>query len=190
MHTELANYREHADRYRATTLQVLDVLPDDAALAWRPTAPGHDDAFTLGQHLLHVAQTEDYYTRGLFEGAWRRDLLSLGRDATAWAAERGALRAYLDAVRARTRRHLDALPDSALDAVRHDVPDAPVPCTLRWWLWFVLEHELLHKGQVAVYLRLMGLVPPFYALPLPLGERPDVRVRAVLDAPPPHAQPA
>src|SRR2546426_3855547 len=38
---------------------------------------------------------------------------------------------------------------------------------LRWWLWFVLEHEIHHKAQLALYLREMGKVPPFFALPLP-----------------------
>jgi uncharacterized damage-inducible protein DinB len=146
MHTELSNLREHLDRYRAVTLQTIDAAPDDAALDWRPTP----DAFTLGQQLVHVAQTEDYYTRGLFAGEWRPELL-----------------------------RLDAMPASELDAGR-DAPHAPPGLTMRWWLWFLLEHEIHHKAQAAVYLRQMGLVAPFYALPMPLGERPDVASRAAM----------
>jgi uncharacterized damage-inducible protein DinB len=178
MHTELANYREHMERYRSVTLQTLDALADDADLAWRPTP----DSFTLGQHLLHIAQTEDFYARGLFGGAWDRTLLRF--DGAPSPNERAPLRDYFEAVRARTRAHLDALGDgpAADEALGrpHEAPHAPLPCTLRWWLWFVLEHEIHHKAQAAAYLRQMGRVAPFYAYPFPLGARPDVAVREEL----------
>ena len=172
MHTELSNLREHLDRYRAVTLLTLDAVPSDDALAWRP-APG---SFTLGQQLAHVAQTEDYYTGGLFGGgAWRQELLRF--DAA--PAGRDALRAHFVEVRARFAAHLDALTDTALGETR-DAPHAPQPLTLRWWLWFLLEHEIHHKAQAAVYLRMLGREAPFYAAPMPLGTRPDVDVRESL----------
>ncbi|HEX5579979.1 MAG TPA: DinB family protein [Gemmatimonadaceae bacterium] len=177
--TELDTLREHMERYRATTVQVLDALEDDADLAWRPTP----ESFSLGQQLLHVAQCEDYYMRGLLERDWDPHLLVIGRgdgEATARVASRAALRAYFAHVRSRTNRLLDGVTEAELGDVRTDVPGAVVACPLRWWLWFVLEHELHHKGQVAVYLRLMGRVAPYYAMPLPIGERPDVAVRAQL----------
>jgi uncharacterized damage-inducible protein DinB len=111
MHTELSNLREHLDRYRAVTLQTIDVVPDDAALAWRA--------------------------------------------------------------------RLDVMPASELDAGR-DAPSAPPGVTMRWWLWFILEHEIHHKAQAAVYLRQMGFIAPFYAMPLPIGARPDFASRESL----------
>src|SRR4051812_17714936 len=168
MHTELSNLREHIDRYRAVTLLTLDAVPDDAALDWRPTP----DAFSLGQQLVHIAQAEDYYTRGLFANEWQPELLRFD------AAPRGraAIRTYFDDVRSRFAQRLDAMPESELGAGR-DAPTAPPGVTMRWWLWFLLEHEIHHKAQAAVYLRQMGLVAPFYAMPMPLGQRPDVAVR-------------
>jgi uncharacterized damage-inducible protein DinB len=47
---------------------------------------------------------------------------------------------------------------------------------LRWWLWFVLEHEIHHKAQLALYLRQLGKVPPFFAMVL--TDRPDIRIRS------------
>ena len=41
----------------------------------------------------------------------------------------------------------------------------------------VLEHEIHHKAQLAVYVRMMGLVAPFYAMPMPPGARPDIAAR-------------
>lgn len=51
---------------------------------------------------------------------------------------------------------------------------------MRSWLWFVLEHELHHRGQIWAYLRAVGHTLPFYAVPLAPGERPDIRVREEL----------
>jgi hypothetical protein len=90
MHTELSNLREHLDRYRAVTLQTIDAAPDDAALDWRPVP----EAFSLGQQLAHVAQTEDYYTRGLFGGEWRPELLRF--DAAPRGRAGGALDRWYD----------------------------------------------------------------------------------------------
>ena len=60
------------------------------------------------------------------------------------------------------------------------IPDSPEKRSLRSYLWFILEHELHHRGQVWGYLRTMGRTPPFYARPLPLGERPDIEEREAL----------
>jgi len=171
MHTELSNLREHLDRYRAVTLQTIDVVPDDAALAWRPTP----DAFSLGQQLVHIAQAEDYYTRGLFDREWRPEVLRF----EGAPRSRDAIRTYFGDVREQLCARLDVMPASELDAGR-DAPSAPPGVTMRWWLWFILEHEIHHKAQAAVYLRQMGFIAPFYAMPLPIGARPDFASRESL----------
>ena len=65
MLSELANIREHWVRYRAVTLQHLDLLAGEQ-LAWRP----HPELFSCGQHFVHILQTETYYARGLFHQDW------------------------------------------------------------------------------------------------------------------------
>jgi uncharacterized damage-inducible protein DinB len=170
MKTELEDFVEHLERYRAVTLQVFDLIDDDD-LAWRP-AP---DRYSLGQQLLHIAQTEDFYGHGLFEDDWSPERARFP-DPVPGIAE---LRGFFEGVRARTRVWLAAADPDALGEVV-TVPGSPLEHTLRSWLWFVLEHELHHKGQVWGYLRDMGRTPPFYALPLPAGQRPDVQAREEL----------
>lgn len=163
----MADLQEHLERFRGVTLQFLEVLSDED-LSWRPG----EDSFSCGQHLLHIAQAEEYYSRGLFEGSWNTEILRLPRDVPG----REALRSYFAEVRARTLPWLAEL--SVPDLSRPvQIPDAPVQWSLRSWLWFILEHELHHKAQLAVYLRQMGRTAPFYALALPLGERPDFQAR-------------
>jgi uncharacterized damage-inducible protein DinB len=85
-----------------------------------------------------------------------------------------SLRTVLNETRAGTLAGLDALDPSRLDEIV-TVPDVPVRWTLRAWLWYVVEHEVHHKAQLALYLREIGIVPPFFALAFPPGVRPDIR---------------
>lgn len=167
--TELDDLIEHLERYRATTLQVFDLV-EDPDLSWRP-AP---DRFSLGQQLLHIAQAEDRFAHGLFEGDWSYERVRLPTKVPS----RDELKAFFHEVRAYTRSKLAALEPADLARIV-STPDMP-EFTLRSYLWFILEHELHHRGQVWGYLRTMGHTPPFYALPLPLGERPDIRAREEL----------
>lgn len=170
MPSERDDLIEHLERYRAVTLQVLDMI-DDSHLGWRPGA-GH---YSLGQQLLHIAQTEDLYTHGLFEEDWNFDRARFPETLP----HCGELRAFFARVREHTRSHLTGLGEADLGRIIH-IPGSPLELTLRSWLWFVLEHEIHHKGQIWTYLRQMGITPPFYAMPLPQGERPDIQARADL----------
>jgi uncharacterized damage-inducible protein DinB len=86
------------------------------------------------------------------------------------------LRQFFQELRAATKKELAQRSDADL-ATPIAVPHAPGVFPLRWWLWFILEHEIHHKAQLAVYARAMGHVPPYYALALPKGQRPDMVAR-------------
>lgn len=155
------------ERVRAVTLQFLDALTDDE-LGWRPSP----EAMTCAQQLLHIAQNEDFHERGLFAGEWNRELLRFPLPMPS----KETLGAYFREVRERTSARFAALTVSDLDAPC-DHPNAPPGLPLRWWLTLLLEHEVHHKGQLAVYFRLMGKVAPFFAMPLEAGQRPDIQAR-------------
>ena len=164
MKTELDVIIEHWERYRAVTLQFLDLVAQQQ-LGWRPD----EHSFTYGQHLQHIAQTEDYYHAGLFESRWDAEIMR----GSERASDPALLRAYFEQVRTKMRDAFALLSDQEL-ARPMKVPHAPGEFPLRWWLWFILEHEIHHKAQLAIYARAMGHVPPYYALPLPPGTRPDI----------------
>lgn len=171
MSTEIADLTEHLERYRGVTLQHLAMLSEQE-LSWRP----RPEAFSCAQHLLHIVQTEDFYARGLFGGDWDMERLRL----PAPMPDRAALEAWFRTVRAATRAHLAALDDDGLER-RVSLPHArDYEASVRSWLWSVLEHEIHHKAIVAEYLRQMGRVPPYYAIVLPEGTRPDIQARDAL----------
>ncbi|HZS08034.1 MAG TPA: DinB family protein [Blastocatellia bacterium] len=170
MRNEVADITEHLERYRAVTLQHFDILSDDE-LSWRP----RPDAYSCGQHLVHIRQCEDFYARGLFEDDWNLDRLRLPNQSPPGSE----LREQFITVRAATLHHLSRLTDDGLNTPVRP-PHASIEASLRSWLWFILEHEIHHKAQLSEYLRQMGHVPPFFAIALPLGERPDIQARAEL----------
>jgi len=167
---ELSDLKEHLERYRAVTLLVLDVVNEED-LSWRPTP----DQYSLGQQLIHIAQTEDVYSAGLFEGDWNWERTRFPTPMPTLVE----LRKFFAEVRSQTLQALERVSVRDLGRVI-PVPDSPVEGSLRSWLWFVLEHELHHKGQIWLYLRQMGYTAPFYAVPLPLGVRPDHQARQEL----------
>ena len=170
MPNELDDLKEHLDRYRAVTLQHFDILSDQE-LAWRPRS----DAFSCGQQLLHIIQGEDFYVRGLSTNEWDLERLRFPRPFPL----KSALRELFVKVRRATHVYLDSLNVEALNEVRRP-GHAPIDATIRTWLWFVLEHEIHHKAQLAEYLRAMGHLPPYFGMPLPLGSRPDITARETL----------
>ncbi|HZD04099.1 MAG TPA: DinB family protein [Longimicrobiales bacterium] len=170
MTTELEDLLEHLERYRAITLQVFDLI-DEADLAWRPSSA----QYSLGQQLLHIAQAEDLWAHGLFEGDWNYERVRFPRELPST----GEMKAFFAGVRAFTLERIRTIEPGALGEVV-DIPGSPEEQSLRSYLWFLLEHELHHRGQVWAYLRAMGRTPPFYARPLPSGERPDVEARESL----------
>jgi uncharacterized damage-inducible protein DinB len=165
--TELDDFREQLKRFRTVTLQALDLVTDDD-LAWRP-GPDH---YTLGQQFLHIAQAEDFEIQGLFSGDWDYERARFPARALG-AAE---LRTFLNETRSRTLAALDGLDETRLNEPVQMGNDEPSQ-TLRWWLWFLVVHEVHHKAQISVYLRQMGKTPPFFAEALAGGARPDVEAR-------------
>lgn len=168
---EVDELREHFERYRAVTLLTLDML-SDGELSWRP----RPDAFSALQQFVHILQSEDFYIRGLFEHDWNTDRARFPRTLPS----RAELKGEFTAVRLRTLGYFETLSPADLDLIVHP-PHAPgVEVALRGWLWFVLEHEIHHKGQLSEYLREMGHVPPYFGMVLPLGARPDIAARTAL----------
>lgn len=149
---ELTVLREHLERYRGVTLQTLDLVPDDK-LPWYPSVA----QFSFAQQFFHIAQVEEFYSHGLFEGDWDARRLEEPRQRFT----REELKSKLKEARAYTLGRLEALAPEQLEAVVR-VPSSPVEWSLRSWLWYMLEHEIHHKAQLAIYMRHIDLTPPFW----------------------------
>lgn len=162
---------------RAWTRQLVAAFPE-SAFAWRP-AP---DAFSCGELVIHLIQSERFWRRLLVEAAEGRryDPFSLAGDAEArYAAFRepnfvstraprhpttfaGCLERWA-AEQAETESAFAAFtPKQLAGAVVHH-PVAGLVAPLGELIWFMASHEVHHRGQLSAYAKMLGLPqPPLY----------------------------
>jgi uncharacterized damage-inducible protein DinB len=161
--TEVAALQEHFERFRGVTLQMLEMIPEER-LAWRPT----EKLRSFAELFLHIARAEYYYARGFFAGDWNLERLK----PPSGPLSREDLRRELTEPRPFLTQHLEALDAARLDSIPQ-VPNVPIPWSLCMWLWYLVEHEVHHKSQLALYMRQVGIKPPFFAFVFPGAFRPD-----------------
>lgn len=139
-----------------TTRRVLERVPD-AHLGWKP----HAKSMTLGQLALHVATTPG----GVAEIATQPfiELPQFNQPAASKAAE---LVPALEESVAKANRLLGGMDDAALAVTwkvmngGQEVMAMPRGAVLRA---IMLNHWYHHRGQLSVYLRLLGVpVPSIY----------------------------
>jgi uncharacterized damage-inducible protein DinB len=139
-----------------TTRRVLERVPD-AHLGWKP----HAKSMTLGQLALHVATTPG----GVAEIATKPyvELPEFNQPAATKAAE---LVPALEESVAKAQRLLGGMDDAALAVTwkvmngGQEVMAMPRGAVLRA---IMLNHWYHHRGQLSVYLRLLGVpVPSIY----------------------------
>jgi uncharacterized damage-inducible protein DinB len=142
----------------ATTRTVLDRLPD-GQFDWAP----HEKSMPLGRLAAHMVTLV-----GMPETMLATDAVDLaaGRPPTAPMADRAAVLAAFDAAAARARTALDGASDEALAGTwalrmgQHTIAAGTRREMLRH---LFLSHLIHHRGQMTVYLRLLGVpVPPVY----------------------------
>ncbi|MBS1913677.1 MAG: DinB family protein [Bacteroidetes bacterium] len=165
MQSELETIREHLQRYRSVTLQLLELVPEDA-LHRRET----EGARSFADIFMHIAQMEEFHITGLFQDRWDFG----GVRPPADPPTRRRLQAELTATRNVTLDAIASLAQSDL-ARATSVPGISVSRPLRSWLWYLVEHEIHHKAQISDRLTRIGVDVPFWAFALPPGMRPDRR---------------
>jgi uncharacterized damage-inducible protein DinB len=132
---------------RRRTLHFVGVLPAEQ-MDWAPRA----GEFTCGDLVRHLAAGEAMFVGAVVNGRW----LYTGHDAGP-ADLAGAL-AHLASGHAAAMDRLRTLPDAALNEHRPSL-DGP---SIRAWrlLMAMVEHEVHHRSQLAMYLTLLGVPPP------------------------------
>jgi uncharacterized damage-inducible protein DinB len=147
---------QELDQEAGTTERVLDRVPDDR-LTWKP----HETAWTIGQLALHTAIVPG----ALAEVASRSPfpLPEFTQPSPATSAELvPALHNSVAKAKSILRGMSDADLQKTWTAVRGDqvVLALPVAAVLRS---LMLNHWYHHRGQLAVYLRQLGIrVPSIY----------------------------
>lgn len=149
------------DHETKVTRSLLARVPDDRA-SWKP----HAKSMSMGQLAIHLANIESYGV----PVATKPELDFQALDGSGvthanWTSRDEALALFDRNVEA-TRRAIAAVPDDqlrqpwSLRAGSHVIFTLP---RLAAWRTFLLSHQIHHRGQLSVYLRLNDIaVPPIY----------------------------
>ena len=162
--TRVDSFLEYYERLRQRTERVVDCIPPDR-LEWTP----HAGAFSFGDVLRHVANIE----RNMFtEIVLHRPSRYAGHGRNL-AAGYDAVRAYFNSAHSESVGLLRELTPEALQS-RCNTPEGSEISVWKW-LRALAEHEVHHRGQLYLMLRLIDVpTPPLYGL-----TSEEVRARSV-----------
>lgn len=168
-----ASARDHPDtirafypfwdaQYRPLLLKSVEALPAEH-FDFKP----RPEMLTAHQIVLHVAEAERAWIHHVAEGGPYEEWVVPHSDpAQGWvtahaARDHAELVALLETWHRSTQTWLDR-PQAELSRViaykPRDLPERTM--TLHWILDHLQEHEILHRTQLNLYLRLLGIEPP------------------------------
>lgn len=152
--SSIEQFLEYWERVRFRTRRVAVCIPPDK-LEWTYAA----GKFTLGDLVRHIAGIERYMFVECVMGR-PSSYPGHGREL---ADGYDAVLAYLDRLDAESIEQLRTLTPERLQA-KCTTPEGS-PITVWKWLRSMAEHEIHHRGQIYLYLSMLGIAtPPLYGL--------------------------
>lgn len=147
-------FLKYYENIRTRTTRVVDCIPPDS-IEWSH----HEDKFTLGDLVRHLAGTERY----MFAENVRGNPSSYPGHDRELADGYEAVKKYFAELHAEAMEIFGALDDEALN--RKCTTPAGIPMTTWKWLRAMVEHEVHHRGQIYLMLGMLGVeTPPLYGL--------------------------
>jgi uncharacterized damage-inducible protein DinB len=130
------------------TRNAIAAIPSEK-LDFRPTA----EMRSARELVLHLMGNYNFLRAGMGENDWSLESFKLGGEYSTT----DAMVSEFDALYQRTREHLKLFPSDGF-ALR--VKPFGVEQKISSIAQGIAEHEIHHRGQLYVYLRLMGVKPP------------------------------
>jgi uncharacterized damage-inducible protein DinB len=147
-------FLEYLDKVRQRTMRVVRCIPHDK-LDWS-YAPGK---FTLGDLVRHVAAIERHMFAENVQGNPSR-YAGCGKDL---ADGYDQVLEFMDKMHRESVEIFSRLTPGALNR-KCETPGG-TPITVWKWLRSMTEHEIHHRGQIYLYLAMLGVpAPPLYGL--------------------------
>ena len=157
-----AHYPYWDAQYRPYLVMAVEALPVEG-FDFKP----RPEMMTARQIVLHIAEVERWWVHHHIDGGdyedWVVELPDAAqgyREAHA-APDHAALLAALEEWHQPTQRWFDRPASELARVITYRPAEGPERSgTLHWLLDHVQEHEIHHRAQLNLYLRLMGIRPP------------------------------
>jgi uncharacterized damage-inducible protein DinB len=145
--------------FRPYLLDAVDLLPAEH-FDFKP----RPDMLTARQVILHIAEVERMWVHHVWEKQPYEDFVvaaDVGWKTVYDAPDHNAMKFVLEEYHRHTQR-LFGLPASELEkkTTRTRRDGATEEYTLHWILAHTEEHEIHHRAQLNLYLRMLGITPP------------------------------
>lgn len=149
---DIGSFLKYFETIRERTLRVIRAVPDDK-FEWRHA----EGVFSVGDLARHIVSVErDVFAENVLGRPSR--YAGCGTDL---AAGKDAVLAYMDRMHTETVALLTPLTPEDLE--RKGVSPQGIAVTAWKLLRAMIEHEVHHRGEIYVYLALMGIErPPLY----------------------------
>ena len=147
-------FLQYFGNVRERTMRAACCVPPDK-IDWS-YAPGR---FTLGDLLRHIAVAERYLFAENIQGNPSR-YTTHGKEL---AASLDAILSLMERLHTESREIFSKLGDASLQEKCANVVGVEIA---RWkWMRSMVEHEIHHRGQLYIYLGILGVpTPPLYGL--------------------------
>lgn len=149
-------------QYRPYLLEAMNRFPA-AQLDYKPRR----EMMTARQIILHIAEAERGWIHAAIDGGREEEWIVPAADqADGWRTvvdtpDHAALCALLEHWHEPTLRWFDRPADELSRVIRRRFNDGlELSYTVHWILDHVQEHEIHHRAQLNLYLRLLGIEPP------------------------------
>lgn len=145
---------DYFDKVRQRTMRVVACVPPER-VDWTYA----DGKFTLGDLMRHLASIE----RWMFAENAQRQPSRYPGHGKELADGYDAIVAYMNAMHEEAMGIFGALSEDDLDAKCQTPAGAEI--TVWKWMRLMIEHEIHHRGQIYLYLAMLGVpTPPLYGL--------------------------
>jgi len=133
-------------RHLNETLPMISQLTDDVVMS-----EPYEEGRPLGEIILHMLRSIEYYLRGVVENNWDPLPYSLDEYRTA-----DTIRTLANEVFSRAKQYTADL--NSVDFLR-EFDSFNRPATAAEIIHEMLEHSIHHRGQLTAYYRLLGIAP-------------------------------
>ena len=143
---EIQSFISNWNRIHKQTAIVLAAVPD-AKLGYQP----QEDMFSLRQLVTHIVRAEVGLTRSALAGSTQKIDLDLSESS---------VEQLVEAFNKHHAELVEEVSQLAPEQLKEEVEFAGHRLSRKALLNVMTEHEISHRGQLFVYLRLVGVQPP------------------------------